>query len=324
MSGDLTATQPAGIVRLAFVGDISSVVGPEPAAVDARLAAVLSGADLVIGNCESPVVRRPANRLGTLAGTHHAMRPDYLLGLLAAAGIARHRLVLSVANNHMLDQGVAGFVETIETLAALGIHVTGTAGSACRLDHAGLSLSIAAFTCWRNAPADDFAGRVAMAEDVARDGWKAIRDADADLVVALPHWDWEFRHFPRPETRRNARQLVEAGARLVVGGHAHVVQPAEIVDGTLVSYSLGDFVGTAWSRQPWPGRIGAILLIDVSVDEASRGRPARYEFVPFTRQRERGGERLVPLDGLDEPLRAKVLERLGLVLGGGAPAQPNP
>ena len=315
MRGDFLATPPASTVRLAFVGDISAVVGPEPAVVDARLAAMLSGADLVLGNCESPVVERPANRLGLLAGTHHAMHPSYLRGLLAAAGIAPDRLVLSVANNHMLDQGIAGFVETTDALASLDITVVGGAEPLVRLDRAGLTLAIFAFSCWRNAHAADFAGRVTMAEDVARDGWQMFRHADADLMVALPHWDWEFRHFPRPETRGISRKLVDAGAGLVIGGHAHVLQPAEMVDDAFVAYSLGDFVGTAWSRMPWPGRIGAILLVDLSADPATRGQLARYQFVPFMRLRENRRERLVPIDDLDEPLRGKVTGRLVSIFG---------
>ncbi|WP_204272961.1 CapA family protein, partial [Enterobacter hormaechei] len=80
----------------------------------------------------------------------------------------------------------------------------------------------------------------------------------------MPHWDWEFRHFPRLATRTLASRLAGHGFRLIVGHHAHVVQPFERIGDSLVAYGLGDFLGTALAWQPWPGRIGSILLVDVS------------------------------------------------------------
>ena len=112
----------------------------------------------------------------------------------------------------------------------------------------------------------------------------------------MPHWDWEFRHFPRQATRALAQRLVETGAGLIVGNHAHVPQPAERIGETLVAYALGDFLGTALPNLPWPGRIGAVLAVDVSAEPATRARVAAYEFVPFIRLRDGARERLMPLE----------------------------
>ena len=156
-----------------------------------------------------------------------------------------------------------------------------------------------------------------MAEDffaASRDGLQGA--AGADLVCAVPHWDWEFRHFPRPETRAWARRLAELGVGLVAGHHAHVVQPVERIGETLVAYGLGDFLGTAFARQPWPGRIGAILVVDVSTDLATRGRVAGYRMVPFMRLREGDRERLVPLDKVAGPSGRQGAGALGRGLSG--------
>ena len=48
----------------------------------------------------------------------------------------------------------------------------------------------------------------------------------------------------------------------------------------MAAYGLGDFLGTALPRQPWPGRIGAMLVVEVSVDQASRGRDRRLRSTP--------------------------------------------
>lgn len=291
--------------RLAFVGDISAVANRRPPLCDTELATLLATADLVVGNCESPVVRRPSARLGTSIGTRHAMTREFLSGALEAMGIARKRLVVSLANNHVLDQGVGGYDETRVALDGLGIDTVGTDIGVTQRAVGPLMLGLVAFTQWRNAGAADFAGRVTMADDffaATRDGMQ--RAAGADLVCAVPHWDWEFRHFPRPETRGWARRLAELGVGLIAGHHAHVVQPVERIGETLVAYGLGDFLGTAFARQPWPGRIGAILVVDVSTEPATRGRVAGYRMVPFVRMREGDRERLAALN--------KVVGRLGV------------
>lgn len=310
---------PARTARLVFIGDISAVANRAAPDIDPPLRTLLASADLVVGNCESPVVERPHFGFGTRLGTRHAMTREFVTEALDAAGIARERLVLSVANNHALDQGIKGFEETLAALGALGIRIVGLAGEpvAKVVGPVSLSVGFMAFTRWRNARESDFAGRVAMLDP---ESWPCAAMQDCDLVCALPHWDWEFRHFPRAETRTLARRLAEAGAGLIVGGHAHVVQPVERFGETLVSYGLGDFLGTALARQPWPGRIGSVLVVDIGLDGDARGRIASYRCHPFFRLRDGQRERLVPVAALGGTLRDKVAGRLAAVLGDGATA----
>jgi poly-gamma-glutamate capsule biosynthesis protein CapA/YwtB (metallophosphatase superfamily) len=311
--------KPGQSVRLAFVGDISAVANKQPPIFDRELTALLAAADLVVGNCESPVVERPSARLGTRLGTHHAMTEEFLTGTLAAAAIAPERLVLSLANNHVLDQGADGYHATLAALGRLGIATIGTTTEVSKVAAGSLTLGLVAFTQWRNAPAEAFAGRVAMADDFFAAAGNGLAGAEgADLVCAVPHWDWEFRHFPRVVTRGWARRLAELGVGLVVGHHAHVVQPMARADDTLVAYGLGDFLGTALARQPWPGRIGAILVVDVSADAHTRGEIASYRLVPFMRQRDGAHESMVPLDKVDGELGTKVRARWQAVYGAAA------
>ncbi|MET2830721.1 CapA family protein [Mesorhizobium shangrilense] len=313
MAETLIDPPPARTVRLAFVGDISAVANSSAPACDPAIAALLGSADLVVGNCESPIVERPSAVLGTMLGTHHAMTERFLAEALAAVGIAREKLVLSLANNHVLDQGIAGFDETVAALKRLGIRTIGTVedGPVTRFDVGPLSVGLAAFTLWRNADAEAFAGRVLMDSDP---DW-AREAGDVDLLCVVPHWDWEFRHFPRDETRALARRLAAQGVGLIAGHHAHVVQPVERIGGTVVAYGLGDFLGTAFARQPWPGRIGGILVVDISADAGTPGAIVRYGLHPFVRLRAGDHERLVVVEGLGGVLRRKVMGRLDAVLG---------
>lgn len=301
---------PKRTVRLAFIGDISAVANRSAPDCDPAIKALLGAADLVIGNCESPVVDRPSAVLGTKLGTHHAMSERFLAEALSSVGIAREKLVLSLANNHVLDQGVSGFDDTVAALKRLGIRTIGLAanGPVQPVQAGPLTVGLAAFTLWRNADEYLFAGRVSMGSDPA--GWP--RDG-FDLLCAVPHWDWEFRHFPRAETRALARRLAGQGVGLIAGHHAHVVQPVERIGKTVVAYGLGDFLGTALARQPWPGRIGGIFVVDVSADAGTRGMIAAYRLHPFVRLRSRDQERLVPVEELEGAIRERVERRLGAI-----------
>ena len=307
---------PARTVRLAFVGDISAVANRSVPQCDPAIVALLGSADLVIGNCESPVVERPRAVAGTRLGTHHAMSERFLVEALAAVGIPHKKLILSLANNHVFDQGVAGFDETVAALKRLGIRTIGTTakGPVARLAVGPLTIGFAAFTLWRNADATLFAGRVSMQGDPAR--WQCDTAKGVDLVCAVPHWDWEFRHFPRPPTRALARLMAGHGVGLIAGHHAHVLQPVERIGKTLIAYGLGDFLGTALARQPWPGRIGGIFVADISADLGMRGAIAAYGLHPFMRLRAGNHERLVPVEALQGRLRDKVEGRLKAIFDG--------
>ncbi|MBZ9678473.1 CapA family protein [Mesorhizobium sp. ES1-1] len=308
--GTLMDPTPGQSVRLAFIGDISAVANSTAPDCHSSIRALLGTADLVIGNCESPVVDRQSVVLGTKLGTHHAMNERFLAEALAAAGIERGKLVLSLANNHVLDQGIAGFDQTVAALNRLGIRSIGLAGNGQVLPVkvGELTIGLAAFTLWRNTDADRFAARVSMDSDPAR--WPRN---GLDLLCAVPHWDWEFRHFPRPDTRSLAKQLARQGVGLIAGHHAHVVQPVERIGATVVAYGLGDFLGTAFARQPWPGRIGGIFVVDVSTDEGTFGAIASYRLHPFMRVRAGNHERLVPVESLKGRMREKVVARLSAI-----------
>ncbi|MDX8447802.1 CapA family protein [Mesorhizobium captivum] len=307
---------PARTVRLAFIGDISAVANRTAPECDPALAALLGSADLVVGNCESPIVAGPSAVMGTRLGTHHAMTERFLADVLAAVGIVRDKLVLSLANNHMLDQGVAGFEETVAALKGLGIRTIGTAAGGPVQHHAAgpLTIGFAAFTLWRNAGEAEFQARVSMASDP--DEWPRESIAGVDLLCAAPHWDWEFRHLPRPATRALARRLAACGVRLIAGHHAHVVQPVERIGDALVAYSLGDFLGTAFAAQPWPGRMGSILVVDVSADAATRGAIAAYRMHFFMRLAIGGHERLLPVEAVGGSLKRKAAERMSAIFPG--------
>ncbi|MDW6022331.1 CapA family protein [Mesorhizobium sp. BAC0120] len=314
----LLSPMPVRTRRLVFLGDISAVANREAPEIEGQLRGVISSADLVIGNCESPVVEKIRRPLGTAAGTRHAMTPLFLAETMAAAGMAPSKLLLSLANNHMLDQDQDGYAETREALASAGIATIGAAEDRLlrEIELGGVTVAFAAFTEWRNTGREAFAGRVTMLADLAERDFATLRGAKADLVCVVAHWDREFRHFPQRATRKLARSLTQAGAGLIVGHHAHVLQPAHRIGQTLTAYGLGDFLGTALPRIPWPARLGAVLVVEVSLDPSTRGRVAAYRFVPFLRERLGRRERLVPLEAKTGSLSNKARRRFAAIFPG--------
>ncbi|HET9442136.1 MAG TPA: CapA family protein, partial [Acidimicrobiales bacterium] len=88
----------------------------------------------------------------------------------------------------------------------------------------------------------------------------AVRAArsGADVVVVAVHWGVEGSRCPGPEEVRLAGALVGAGASVVLGSHPHVLQPVVAGGGSLVAYSLGNFV---FHRREGPQGDSAVLEV---------------------------------------------------------------
>jgi poly-gamma-glutamate capsule biosynthesis protein CapA/YwtB (metallophosphatase superfamily) len=258
------AAAPEPEVTLALVGDVMLGRGVARAldgdwgAAFAQVAPWLVTADVAVANLESPLTVRPSSADQDLHAEPAAV------AALQAAGFD----VVSLANNHALDAGQAGLDETALTLTGAGI-------AALSAGEEGRSLWDEPVV-WALAfdDSDTPLDLPSAAEAIA----SAARRADA--VVVLVHWGGEYQAAPGDRQRAVAQALAEAGADLIVGHGPHTLQPLEWVDGTLVAYSLGNFL----FDQPYPldCRWGAVLQatfdqdglagFDIKPTVAERGR----------------------------------------------------
>ena len=86
-------------------------------------------------------------------------------------------------------------------------------------------------------------------QDVARG-----RKAGADLVIVFPHWGTEYDPTPFASQQRLARMIINSGADMVIGNHAHWAAAMEIYDGKPIWYALGNFVfDQTWSEPTMEG-----------------------------------------------------------------------
>ena len=113
----------------------------------------------------------------------------------------------------------------------------------------------------------------------------SVRDLDADMVIALPHWGTQYTNRPERSQRRIARALADAGVDVVVGGHPHWVQGWESIGDATVVHSLGNFIfdmdfmretneGIVVEIVSRGGRVVAIKPVPYVIDGRFTPRPA--------------------------------------------------
>ena len=160
--------------------------------------------------------------------------------------------VCVLANNHVTDYGPAGVLATLDAVRAANLKSVG-AGPDLDAARQPLIVEVGTRRLAMLAYADTRPHVGAVAATPSSPG---IAPLDAELVVAdlrncrnsaddlwlIVHWGREHHRYPEPEQRELAKRFAEAGATLIVGIHAHVVQGTELVARTPVYYSLGNFV----------------------------------------------------------------------------------
>ena len=215
---------------------------------------LIEGADLAIANFENPAPNRP--RWHT-RGTVFSADPVLIDGL-ADAGVD----YLSLANNHIRDAGGQGILQTIANIRNRGIEVSGAgkdlaaARKPAMLEAAGMTVAVLGYDAiagYYHATADKI-GSAPLTASIVRADIKSARNAGADLVIVFPHWGTEYRSKPFAAQQRLARMIIDSGADMVIGNHAHWAAAMEVYGGKPIWYALGNFVfDQTWSEPTMEG-----------------------------------------------------------------------
>ena len=205
---------------------------------------VISKADLAICHLE-PVLGEPD---GPFESYPNFLVPPQIADTIKDIGYD----TCSTASNHTLDHGEAGVKRTLDVLDKAGVKHTGSfrsreeAATPLVLDVKGVKVAQLSFAFGfngRELPRDkpwmvnqNSFDRIAAAERTAR-------KAGAEVVILSIHWGREQQTEPTIPQLKLARRIAEeTGIDLVLGHHAHVVQPMEKVNGTWIAYGLGNQV----------------------------------------------------------------------------------
>lgn len=224
------------------------------------VAPTLHNHDIAIGNLEC-VLSDYGQIPGHLDTQEIRGRPEYAHGL-ASAGLN----ILSVANNHILQHGRTAFDETVAALQRNGIATIGRIGRsggtepyATRVNGLGIAFLGFSLRPEQYASINDCYAQPAICELLAE-----VRSARQkhQLVAVSLHWGDEYLHQPSAEQVTLAREIVDNGAILVIGHHPHVIQPIEEYRGSLIAYSLGNFVFDSWIEE-----CKASMILSVNLSE---------------------------------------------------------
>jgi poly-gamma-glutamate capsule biosynthesis protein CapA/YwtB (metallophosphatase superfamily) len=283
VAGDRGLASSDGPVVLAFAGDVhfegvlASKLAANPSTVLDPIEPVLGRADLAVVNLETAVTSG-----GSPTAKAFVFRaPASAFAALRGGGVD----VASMANNHGLDYGEAGLRDSLAAAKRYRFPVIGIGldakqayrpyratinGNRIAVIGATQVLDDELVSAWTAGPHKP---GLASAKDAPR-LLQAVRQArrTADTVVVFLHWGIELEQCPSAEQRTLARQLVGAGADVVVGGHAHRVQGAGRLGHALVDYGLGNFV---WYGTSELSTETGVLLVTVD-----GRRVLRYQWVP--------------------------------------------
>ncbi|MFC5182921.1 CapA family protein [Actinomadura harenae] len=234
------------------------------------IASTLRAADFTMLNLETAITTG-----GTKApNKEYTFRsPPSAFTALKAAGVD----VVSMANNHGMDYMETGLRDSLSAIRKSGFPVVGIgkdedeAFRPRRFTVKGNRIAVVGATqvlddhlakAWTATPGK---GGLASAKDVPR-LVQAVREArkGSDYVIVHLHWGQEMRECPLPRQKDLAKTLVDAGADVVVGGHAHVPLGGGFMKGRYVHYGMGNFVFNGVSGQPdttGRTRLSGVLLL---------------------------------------------------------------
>jgi poly-gamma-glutamate capsule biosynthesis protein CapA/YwtB (metallophosphatase superfamily) len=218
--------------------------------------------------------------------------------------------IVTLANNHIMDEGKAALQETIRNLKKFDVQHFGAGENLAAawkpsiIETKGLKIGFLGCVDFENTTYAAGPQQAGVADYRSGLLFKKVRElkSQVDYVVVNVHADWEFYPHPSPERVAYGRRLVEAGAKIVLMHHPHVPQGLEKWKDGIIAYSLGNFLFPADSYliqgSPWTDR-SYYVLIDLD-ERGLQGVTVRpFRITPDLRS--------VPLKGRD---RSEFLTKL--------------
>lgn len=208
----------------------------------------IKGADIAIGNFET-VTREGIG----YSGYPRFNTPKESLLAIKDAGFD----IISTANNHCLDQGKKGLIDTIDNIKASNMKNVGTYKH--REDNKilieeinGIRLGFLSYTYGLNG-LDSTLTREELSfmvnlidENRIESDLKKARLQDLDLIIVSIHWGNEYQKEPSAHQVELGGKMIEWGADIILGSHPHVIQKSEIINkggrDKFIIFSLGNFL----------------------------------------------------------------------------------
>lgn len=212
---------------------------------------------------------------------HYKMSPENI-GCLTSAGID----CCVLANNHMLDWGVAGLVDTLDTLDKEGIKHVGAGRHLCEAEQpailrAGKDARVIVFSLGSTSSGipiewsanEDRPGLNVIesrSDDAIRSIARKITEVkkEGDVVVVSVHWggNWGYK-IPHSQKTLAHRLVDETGVDIVHGHSSHHVKAIEVYKERLILYGCGDFLNDyegITGYEIFRGDLGLMCFADIN------------------------------------------------------------
>jgi len=202
---------------------------------------IIQKSDISVTNLESPLtqINEPIGK----SGPNFRTDPE-IAKTIKETGFD----LVTLANNHIYDQGEDGLNETITSLVDQDLEFVGAGNTLSEaqtpfyisikgLKIAFINFSLAGLWCAN----ENHGGSNSMN---LIDNFNQIRSANqnADIVILIIHGGHEHQHYPSPETIKRYRFYAQSGADAIVAHHPHSIQGYEVYEETPIFYSLGNFL----------------------------------------------------------------------------------
>ena len=253
------------------------ISGDAKALVGDRLFDILSGAEYRVFNLETPLSDKEAPILKT---GPNLKAPSECINGYKAMGID----LLTVANNHTMDQGREAFLDTLATLTENEIDYIGGGASkeeAKRtkiVELCGVKIGFIAFCEHEFSWVDDYGvGALGFDPLESLDDVSSLK-SECDFVVALYHGGRENYRYPSPLLQKTCRAIAKHGADLVIAQHTHCIGARENYLGSEIVYGQGNMLfDHPFAQSPVNEGWLTSLLVKLNVDD----RGVSIEYIPM-------------------------------------------
>lgn len=246
-------------VSMLFVGDMmfdrqirlrAKEFGPDH--IFSCASSTLRNYDVVVGNLEGPITHKSSVSVGSVVGSPNNFVFTFPQSVPKA--LFDHNIkIVNLGNNHILNQGTEGLIETRIMLSEEGVsYFGGVVGntSVLRSEFSGRQFS---FVSFNEFGGDSASSTIALIQKEKMDG---------QTVIVYAHWGDEYTEAPM-RVKEWTAQFIGAGADAVIGSHPHVVQSRGRINGKPYYYSLGNFI----FDQYWNEEVSKGLAVEVVFDE---------------------------------------------------------
>jgi len=211
----------------------------------------------------------------------------------------KYPIAVNLANNHIMDYGEEAFNETLAYLDDRNISYFGAGNEAnnfnnpCIINFGETKIALLGYSCATTngvfGGKDAIGSALLKKEKVIEDIREAKKRADKTIVNF--HWGEEHISVPKPSDVAIAKEIINEGADLIIGHHAHVVQSIQTYKGRYIFYGLGNFIFpdiellgyhngkkfTKMHKVNWLPKHMEALIVDIHEDFSINYRTAKFD-----------------------------------------------